>query len=332
MKRKEFLRALSLVSGSLLLRPGWALGHSLAGRRTGAPFGREAGAEEVHLVILHTNDTHSRIDPFPMDGGPHQGLGGVARRATLVRRVREAHPNVLLLDSGDTFQGTPYFNFFRGEIELRAMSGMAYDASTLGNHDFDNGVSGLVEVLPHASYPFVSANYQVEDPGLAARVEPWIVRDVGGVKVGIFGLGIDFEGLVMEQLHQGVRHTDPLAAARRAVGALRSQGCSLVICLSHLGYRYQGDRPSDTLLAREVDGIDLVLGGHTHTFLDRPDVYPRADGGQTLVNQVGFAGIRLGRIDVVLGPGGTGPAPRSPTPFRPLRWTGAGYAVDSTLD
>jgi 5'-nucleotidase len=327
----------------------------------------EAG--QRHLVILHTNDTHSRIDPFPMDGGPNQGLGGVARRASLIRRVRDENPNVLLLDSGDIFQGTPYFNFFGGEIELRSMSGMGYDASTLGNHDFDNGVAGLVRMLPHASFPFVSSNYEVDDPGLAPGVRPWMVREVDGIRVGILGLGVAFDGLVMEELHEGVRHTEPFAAARRAVDDLRHQGCSLVICLSHLGYRYQGDRPSDTLLAQRVEGIDLVLGGHTHTFMERPDVHAQPGGRQTLVHQVGFGGIRLGRIDLILGPaevgaGGSSPGPAqqdpsaggpdpaggrlqsgrppaivpshpedpAPRPLRPILWTGGGYAVDAGLD
>ncbi|NJD20109.1 MAG: hypothetical protein FIA95_12610, partial [Gemmatimonadetes bacterium] len=173
--RREFLRAASLGAAAVLLRPDRVSGQVPFGDGPEGSGGTQA--DEIHLVILHTNDTHSRIDPFPMDGGPYQGLGGVARRAILVERVREAHPNVLLLDSGDIFQGTPYFNFFGGEIEFRAMSAMGYDASTLGNHDFDNGVSGLVEMLPHASFPFVSANYEVEHPELGARVEPWVVRD-----------------------------------------------------------------------------------------------------------------------------------------------------------
>lgn len=376
MKRREFLAAAAAAGGGLLFFPRWARGLTASGGKgqgtlPGAEVspwewdpllvgGRQdlepwaAGQHEVHLVILHTNDTHSRIDPFPMDGGPHQGLGGVARRAALVRRIRGEHPHVLLLDAGDIFQGTPYFNFFRGEIELRAMSAMGYDAATLGNHDFDNGVSGLVDVLPHAAFPFVSANYRIEDPDLAGRVQPWVVREVGGVKVGIFGLGIAFEGLVPRQLHEGVSYEDPYGAAQGAVAHLRRQGCSLVICLSHLGYRYSGERPSDTLLAQKVEGIDLILGGHTHTFMDRPDVYSDADGRSTLVHQVGFGGIRLGRIDVLLAregdpaPAGSpgaaphrqvGPSPgdlpggsRTAAPFRPLRWRGGDYVVGPALD
>lgn len=317
MKRRDFLRVAGAGAAGNLLLPHW-LG--------GIPLGWEG----VRLVILHTNDTHSRIDPFPMDGGPFQGLGGVARRATLIDRIRAENENVLLLDSGDIFQGTPYFNFFGGEIEFRAMSAMDYQVATIGNHDFDNGVDGLVSMMPHASFQFVSANYDVSGSPLEPFVRPWVVREIAGVKVGIFGLGIAFEGLVLASLHEGVLYTDPFAAARRSVTELRGQGCALVICLSHLGYRYRGNWPSDTLLAQQVPGIDLILGGHTHTFLDEPDVYAHPDGTRTLVNQVGWAGMRLGRIDVLLGPTTSGTAERAPS--RRPEWSWQSYAVNADLD
>ncbi len=318
MKRRHFLRVAGAGAAGGLLLPGWA-------------NGLEPGHDEVRLVILHTNDTHSRMDPFPMDGGPFQGLGGVARRATLIEKVRAENPNVLLLDSGDVFQGTPYFNFFKGEIEYKAMSAMDYHVTTIGNHDFDNGVDGLVEMIPHATFDFVSSNYDVSGSPLEPYVRPWVIREVGGARVGIFGLGIAFEGLVLASLHEGVRDADPFAAARRAVGELRAEGCTLVVCLSHLGYRYQGGRPSDTLLAQNVEGIDLILGGHTHTFMDEPDVYPRADGSQTVVNQVGWAGMRLGRIDVILGSGGDTPL-RGGALHGPKAWAWNSYPVDADLD
>ncbi len=318
MKRRRFLRVTGAGTVGSFLLPRWVRA-------------LEPKMDELRLVILHTNDTHSRMDPFPMDGGPFQGLGGAARRATLIEKVRAEHPNVLLLDSGDIFQGTPYFNFFKGELEFEAMSAMDYQVATIGNHDFDNGVGGLVEMMPHASFDFVSANYDVSGSPLEPYVRPWVIREVGGVKVGIFGLGIAFEGLVLASLHGGVRHTDPFAAARRAVVELRAQRCVLVICLSHLGYRYRGNRPSDTLLAREVEGIDLILGGHTHTFMDEPDVYSQAGGGRTVVNQVGWGGMRLGRIDVILGPGGDA-APRAGVLHAPKAWAWNSYPVDADLD
>ena len=301
MKRRDFVRALGLggLAGLAGVEPLWA--------RT-APHGRNGGrdlsygpllqADGVSLVVLHTNDTHSRMDPFPMDGGRFEGLGGAARRATLIRRVREANEHVLLLDSGDIFQGTPYFNFFGGELEFRAMTAMGYDVATLGNHDFDNGVGGLVAMLPEAGFEFVSANYDVSGSALAGHVEPYTIREFGGVRVGIFGLGIAFEKLVLASLHEGVVYTDPVAAARTACRELREQDCSLIICLSHLGYRYGDARPSDQVLADKVPGIDLILGGHTHTFLDEPEVFDQGRDGFTAINQVGWGGMRLGRIDV----------------------------------
>ncbi len=345
MKRRRFIRALGGAAGSLLV-PECLAGVEDTASTERARIGSggdpetlpgEGGEERLRLVVLHTNDTHSRMDPFPMDGGRFQGLGGAARRATLIRRIRRENDHVLLLDAGDVFQGTPYFNFFRGEIEFRAMSEMGYDVATLGNHDFDNGVDGLVEMLPHADFPFVSANYDVSASSLAPRVDPWVIRDVGGIRVGIFGLGIAFEGLVLAHLHQGVRYTDPYAAARRAVSHLRARGCALVICLSHLGYRYRGNQPSDTRLAQKVQGIDLILGGHTHTFMDEPDIHTGPDGRVTLVNQVGWAGMRLGRIDVRVASAERGPGARSPRGRRggtgaPPGFSWRSYQVDPTLD
>lgn len=288
MKRRLFLRTLTAAGAGALLRPLPAL-----------------AAEGVHLVILHTNDTHSRIEPFPEDGGRNAGLGGVARRATYVKQIRRRYPHVLLLDSGDIFQGTPYFNFFGGEVEFKAMSAMRYDAATLGNHDFDNGVEGLLKMLPHAHFPFVSANYEVSGSLLDGQILPYVIKQFGSVRVGIFGLGIAFERLVLPELHRGVRYTDPVAAAQRSVAALRASGCQFVIGLSHLGYSSRGDRVTDSTLAPQVPGLDLLLGGHSHTFMNEPDVVAHADGSVTVIHQVGHSGIRVGRIDVLLGEDGT---------------------------
>lgn len=289
LSRRHFLKTLAAASAGTALAPvsSWA-----------APAG--LGTAATGLVILHTNDTHSRIDPFPEDGGRYAGLGGVARRAQLVEEVRQAHENVLLLDSGDIFQGTPYFNLFGGEVEFRSMSEMRYDASTLGNHDFDNGVEGLVAMLPHATFPFVSANYDVSGAPRALReqVTPYLIRQLGPIRVGIFGLGIAFDRLVLPSLHVGVTYLDPIPVAREMVQELRRQGCHLVVCLSHLGHDYPEDRVSDTRVAAAVPGLDLILGGHTHTFLEEPVAVPHDHERPTLIHQVGFAGIWLGRIDV----------------------------------
>jgi 5'-nucleotidase len=284
--RRRFLQTLAASAAGVALAPASVLA---------AP-----ASAAVHLVILHTNDTHSRLDPFPNDGGRYAGLGGVARRARLVERARQSHEHVLLLDSGDIFQGTPYFNLFGGEPEFRAMSAMRYDAATLGNHDFDNGVEGLVEMLPHAAFPFVSANYDVSGApeALRERVAPYVIRQMGPVRVGVFGLGIAFERLVLPALHRGVAYLDPIPVARETVQELRRQGCHLTIALSHLGHRYEGDRVSDTVLAAAVPGLDLILGGHTHTLLEAAEAVPHTQDRPTLIHQVGFAGIWLGRVDV----------------------------------
>ena len=252
------------------------------------------------LTILHTNDVHSHIDPFPADHALYPNRGGVARRATLIERIRNENPNTLLLDAGDIFQGTPYFNFYGGELEFRLMSRLQYDAATLGNHDFDNGLEGLLAQMPQASFPFISANYDFRNTILDGRVEPSRVCIKDGIRVGIFGLGIRLEGLVNKPLYQETKYQDPIDIARDMARDLREEkNCDLVICLSHLGHEYpDGDeRPSDVRLAAATEDIDLIIGGHTHTFLDAPVVLENRKGKQVLVNQVGCYGLNLGRID-----------------------------------
>jgi 5'-nucleotidase len=252
------------------------------------------------LTILHTNDMHSRIDPFPNDGGKYAGLGGIARRAALVRQIRSSEENVLLLDAGDIFQGTPYFNLFEGELEFKLMSQMEYDAATLGNHDFDNGLEGLHKQLPHASFPFIISNYDFSATSLVNRFLPYKIFQKQEITVGVFGLGIELKGLVVEKLYANTKYIDPIPVAKEMVQQLRALDCDLVICLSHLGYKYRRPKVSDQQLASEVAGIDLIIGGHTHTFLDQPESVIGPEGHLTLINQVGFGGINLGRIDYKL--------------------------------
>ena len=282
MQRRQFI--LQSIAG--------AAGLSLAGFQG---FARNDLRSD--LTILHTNDMHSRIDPFPQDGGKYAGLGGMARRAELIRQIRAQQDNVLLLDAGDIFQGTPYFNLFGGELEFKLMSQMKYDAATLGNHDFDNGIEGLIEQLPHASFPFIISNYDFSSTALNNRFAPYKIFQKKQLKVGVFGLGIELQGLVAEKLYGATRYQEPIPIAREMVQQLRALDCQLVICLSHLGYRYNHGKVSDHKLANEVSGIDLIIGGHTHTFLDQPEAVTRSDGHTTLINQVGFGGINLGRID-----------------------------------
>jgi 5'-nucleotidase len=264
-----------------------------------APTALWAATAPLQLTILHTNDMHSRIEPFP-DGNKREAkLGGMARRAALIAQIRKESPHVLLLDAGDIFQGTPYFNYFGGELEFKLMSQMGYDAATLGNHDFDNGLDGLERMLPHAKFPFLSANYDFSRTLLKNRFQPYKIFRKGPLKIGVFGLGIELKGLVPEQLAGGTQYQDPIGVAKEMVQELQGKGCHLIVCLSHLGYKYNEDKVSDQKLAQAVEGIDLIIGGHTHTFMEQPQALRQAHGHETLIHQVGWAGMRLGRIDYV---------------------------------
>jgi 5'-nucleotidase len=266
----------------------------------GAPELLSAVGPREHITVLHTNDVHSHIDPFPSDHNRNPNMGGVARRAALVTSIRRENPNTLLLDAGDIFQGTPYFNFYGGELEFKLMSKLGYDAATIGNHDFDNGIGGLLAQLPHAEFDFVSANYDFSNTLLEDRIAPYKVIEKGHIRIGIFGLGIELEGLVNKDLYKETVSLDPIEIAQDMSRVLRTEeNCHLVICLSHLGYDYRRDRGriGDMELAERTENIDLIIGGHTHTFLDKPTVATNRKGNPVLVNQVGCYGINLGRID-----------------------------------
>lgn len=251
------------------------------------------------ISILYTNDTHSRIDPIPAHALEYAGLGGIARRATLVKRIRAHEKHVLLLDAGDVFHGTPWFHLYGGRRSFELMSKMGYDAMCMGEHEFINGLEGFAEVAPAAEFPFLCANYYVTNTPIDPFVEKFMVRDFDGFRVGIFGLGIDLEGLVEKELYGPVRYRDPIVWARGMVRILTGyHKCDYIICLSHLGYRYENQQIDDCKLASQVDGIDLIIGGHTHTFLDRPERIASSDGTETLITQAGHSGIRLGRIDL----------------------------------
>lgn len=258
-----------------------------------------ADPEMLKLTILHTNDVHSRIDPFPMDGSKLQGLGGAARRAALIKKIRQEQEQVLLLDSGDIFQGTPYFNLYHGELEMKVMSEMGYDASTIGNHDFDAGIEGLDKQLPNANFPLLNCNYNFSDTVLNGKIKPYKIFKKVPLKIGVLAVGIELEGLVPKAMYKETQYLDPIANANKNAAILKhDEKCDFVICLSHLGYKYQEDKVSDITLAKNSRDIDLILGGHTHTFLDQPVTETNAAGKPVLINQVGWAGVVLGRLDV----------------------------------
>ncbi|MCF0063106.1 metallophosphatase [Dyadobacter chenwenxiniae] len=264
----------------------------------GFPYEALAGGAAVQLTILHTNDVHSRIEPFPMDGSRNQGMGGVARRAALIKTIRQEQKNVLLLDAGDIFQGTPYFNLYGGELELQIMSDMGYDAATMGNHDFDNGVAGFAKQLPHAKFPILVSNYNFDNTELKGKTQPYKIFEKQGLKIGVFGLGIELNGLVNKKNYGETEYQEPIAKANETASFLKNdKHCELVICLSHLGYKYKEQKVSDQILAKSTRNIDLIIGGHTHTFMKLPESVINLDGKVTTINQVGFAGINLGRLD-----------------------------------
>jgi 5'-nucleotidase len=252
-----------------------------------------------HLCILHTNDTHSRIDPYPDNDPNYPNMGGYARRSALISSVRQSNEHVLLLDSGDIFQGTPYFNLYGGEPELKLMSQMQYDASTIGNHEFDNGLEHLAKILRHASFPFISSNYDFTGTPMEGKTLTHKVIQKGNVKVGLYGLGIALQGLVGTNLYGNTKYHDPLQTAMKMEHFLKEEKkCDLIICLSHLGYRYRNEDVSDVVIAQNTRFTNIILGGHTHTLLENHAEILNAAEKKVYIGQTGYGGVRLGRIDL----------------------------------
>ena len=253
-----------------------------------------------NITILHTNDVHSHVEPFSKDHSEFPNKGGFERRATLISEIRRQNPNTLLFDAGDIFQGTPYFNFYGGEIEFKLMSMLGYDAITIGNHDFDNGMDGLDKQLPNAKFDIISSNYDFKNTILESKVSDYKIYNKSGIKIGVFGLGIELEGLVSKDLYKETKYLHPIEIANDTAKKLKeTENCDLVICLSHLGYKYEKfpNKVSDLNLAKSTKNIDLIIGGHTHTFMNKPVVVKNNVGNDVLINQVGCFGLYLGRID-----------------------------------
>ena len=297
--RRGFLKA-SLAGGLMAASPRSALHLLSTTPAINAPL-LTAAAGETLITILHTNDTHSQIDPLPANDRLYPDKGGVARRASLVKRIRSENPNTLMIDAGDVFQGTPYFNFYKGEVEYKSMSLIGYDVVTLGNHDFDNGVEALAAAMKFANFEFVSCNYDVRGTPLESRVKPYAVRVIGGVRVGLFGMGVSPDNLITPENFKGVTYNDPVKSARDVVKILREkERCALVVGMSHLGY-YPNPRDGgigDSQVAEQVDGIDFIASGHTHTFMKEPVLTKTPSGGSTMIFQVGRSGIYVGRVDL----------------------------------
>lgn len=286
MKRRSFVQKGILLTGATMIAP------SLM-----AQTSNEKKKKVKQLTILHTNDTHSTIEPFPANHSKFPGKGGVVNRFNLIQQIRSEEENVLLLDAGDIFQGTPYFNMFGGVLEMKAMSKMGYDAATMGNHDFDGGMDGFLKAKEYADFPFLCSNYDFSATILKNQTQDSLIKEIGGLKVGIFGIGVELKGLVPDDKFGETVYLDPIVHANRVALQLKKEGCDLIICLSHLGYQYESDKISDLKLAAATKNIHLIIGGHTHTFLEKPTEVKNSEGQIVLVNQVGWGGIHLGRID-----------------------------------
>jgi 5'-nucleotidase len=301
-KRRDFLRTAVFAGLSVPLARSSFFGKIEAPASISAPLLEPAKGETL-ITVLHTNDTHSQIDPILDNDKNYPGKGGVARRATLVKRIRKENPNTLLVDGGDVLQGTPYFNFYKGEVEYKAMSLIGYDAGTLGNHEFDNGVEPLAKALEFANFDIVSTNYDVRGSVLEKKVKTHVVKTVGGIRVGLYGTGISPIGLITPDNFKPVQYLDPIPAVRNIIKVLREkEHCSLVVGMSHLGYypEPKGKEVGDSQVAAQVDGIDFIASGHTHTFMEQPALHKTPSGKDTVIFQVGRSGIYVGRVDFTL--------------------------------
>ncbi len=259
---------------------------------------------QQQLTILYTNDSHSRIEPVEAHSADKRsaGKGGFVRRATYIAQARAEDPDLLLFDSGDFSQGTPYYNLFRGDVEVKLMNAMKYDAVTIGNHEFDFGMDNLARLYRLAEFPIVCSNYEVTGTVLEGLVKPYLILERRGVKIGVLGLGVKLKGLVADENCEGVIYKDPVAVSNEIADFLKNQEkCDIVICLSHLGYRSSTYYPdSDQVLAQQSRNIDMILGGHSHTYLEEPEFYTNAEGKEVLVTQMGKNSIYVGRLDVTI--------------------------------
>jgi 5'-nucleotidase len=258
-------------------------------------------AQEKSLVVLHINDTHSRIEPFPKNQSDYSDKGGMVRLDNYVNQVRKETKNVLLFHCGDFVQGTPYFNWYKGEAEIAAANLMKIDAACFGNHEFDNGLEALAQMVKQAKFPFIATNLDFSATPMDGLAKKCHIIQQDGTKIGIIGLTINPDGLVSKSNAAGVKYLDPVESANTAASFLKEkEKCDLIICLSHLGYYAKEERIGDITLAKKSRYIDIILGGHTHTFMSEPDKEPNADGHEVIINQTGAYGVYFGRLDIIM--------------------------------
>lgn len=259
-----------------------------------------AAEKKIKLVILHTNDTHSQVEPTEKSNLKTANMGGYARRMGVIEKIRSEEKNVLLFDAGDFSQGTPYFNFFNGRIEIDALNRMQYDAGTLGNHEFDNGIDTLAIILKDARFPLISSNYELENTPIKNHIQPYLILKKFGLKIGIMALNVDPKSLIIESNYRGLVYRDPIEKAKETSAFLKNkQKCDLVICLSHLGSDSTAIDVNDFTIAHQTKHIDIILGGHSHSLLENTKTN-NADGKKVIIAQMGKSGLYLGRIDIEL--------------------------------
>jgi len=286
MNRRKFIRNVAIGGTGITLGA--------------APLDLFANSDFTTISILHTNDLHCHIEPFTGSNERFAGKGGLARISTLAQKYKTENPNTLLFDSGDMFQGTPYFNYFEGELMLKIMSAAGYDAGTIGNHEFDNGLEGILKPLPNANFPLINSNYDFSETILADKFPRWKTFVRSGIKIGVYGLGIELKALVADKNFGNTVYHNPLEVAVEMETFLKHEKkCDLIICLSHLGFRYKENFPSDMLLAAETSMTDLIIGGHTHSFLEEPIVENNKIGKRVIINQAWWGGLVMGKIDFV---------------------------------
>lgn len=252
------------------------------------------GQETETLTILQTSDVHSRIEPITQEGDQNYDKGGFVRRATFLSLFRKDNPHVLLFDCGDISQGTPYYNIFKGEVEISLMNEMGYDAMAIGNHEFDFGLDNMARIFKLAKFPIVCANYDLDATVLKDIVKPYVILERYGLKIGVFGLGAQPEGLIQANKCEGVIYKDPIGVSNDIAGLLKEEGCDVVVCLSHLGIQM------DERLVANTRNIDVILGGHSHTLLKAPESYLNMDGKNVPIMHTGKNGIYVGRLDLTL--------------------------------
>lgn len=255
---------------------------------------------QKHLTILHTNDTHSCVMPLSVHLADtlQAGRGGFLRRIAMLKEERRKDPGLLLFDSGDFCQGSPYYTLFKGDVESGLMNMMHYDAGTIGNHEFDFGLENMARVFKRLNFPIVCANYRFHEYGLDKIVKPYVIIKRNGLKIGVFGLSPRLDGLVDHKNYRSTEYLDPVKTAQETADLLKKKHCDLVVCISHLGWEEKG--MGDQEVISRTRGIDLVLGGHSHTYFRQLRYVDNLDGKPVADDQNGKSGIYIGKMKITL--------------------------------